>query len=153
MKYLLVNEYSRFQEQIKKILKQVSETFIPYETKIAELPVYHLWTDICNVSHASDFQDPKISKSEKSIQSRSYSNYSTCSYVSLCKKKWPLIHSYILNYNAGIKSSYDEHSTNVYMQLVLGVQFKWLIIKILAYQKHFCLVIGLLEEEFFFFLN
>lgn len=153
MEYLLVNEYSRFQEQIKKNLKQVSETFIPYETKIAELPVYHLWTDICNVSHASDFQDPKISKSEKSIQSRSYSNYSTCSYVSLCKKKWPLIHSYILNYNAGIKSSYDEHSTNVYMQLVLGVQFKWLIIKILAYQKHFCLVIGLLEEEFFFFLN
>lgn len=87
MEYLLVNEYSRFQEQIKKNLKQVSETFIPYETKIAELPVYHLWTDICNVSHASDFQDPKIGKSEKSIQSRSYSNYSTCSYVSLCKKK------------------------------------------------------------------
>lgn len=150
MEYLLVNEYSRFQEQIKKNLKQVSETFIPYETKIAELLVYHLWTDICNVSHASDFQDPKISKSEKSIQSRSYSNYSTCSYVSLCKKKWPLIHSYIVNYNAGIKSSYDEHSTNVYMQLVLGVQFKRLIINILAYQKHFCLVIGLLEEEFVF---
>lgn len=108
-------------------MKQVSETLIPYETKIAEL--YHLWTDICNVSHASDFPDPKISKSEKSIQSRSYSNYSTCSYVSLCKKiKWPLIHSYILNYNTGIKSSYDEHSTNViYMQSVLGVQLNdWL---------------------------
>lgn len=152
MKYVLVNEYStyRFQEQIKKILKQVSETLIPYETKIAEL--YHLW--ICNVSHASDFPDPKISKPEKSIQSRSYSNYSTCSYVSLCKKKMPFdsfIH--ILNYNAGIKSSYDEHSTNVHMQFVLGVQFKWLIINIRAYQKHFCLVIGLLEEEFvcFFF--
>lgn len=66
------------------------------------------------------------------------------------KKKRPLFHSYILNYNAGIKSSYDEHSTNVYMQLVLGVQFKRLIINILAYQKSFCLVIGLLEEEFVF---
>lgn len=85
MEYVLVNEHSRFQEQIKKNLKQVSETLIPYETKIAEL--YYLWTDICNVSHASDFPDPKISKPEKSIQSRSYSNYSTCSYVSLCKKK------------------------------------------------------------------
>lgn len=109
MKYVLVNEYRRFQEQINIFLKQVSETLIPYETKIAEL--YHLW--ICNVSHASDFPDPKISKPEKSIQSRSYSNYSTCSYVSLCKKKMPFdsfIH--ILNYNAGIKSSYDEHSTS-----------------------------------------
>lgn len=144
MEYVLINEYSRFQEQIKKKLKQVSETLIPYETKIAEL--YHLWTGICNVSHASDFPDPKISKPEKSIQSRSYSNYSTCSYVALCKKKKrPLIYSYILNYNAGIKSSYDEHSTNVYMQLVLGVQFKRLIINILEYQKHFCLVIDLLE--------
>lgn len=68
------------------------------------------------------------------------------------KKKRPLIHSYILTYNAGtcIKSSYDEHSTNVHMQLVLGVQFKRLIINILAYQKRFCLVIGLLEEEFVF---
>lgn len=36
------------------------------------------------------------------------------------------------------------------MQFVVGVQFKRLIINTLAYQKRFCLVIGLLEEEFVF---